>query len=203
MPTHARIHSVELPHAVPTKDVKANEGSNVRPGFVLTQSPSAVFIAGDNVGTRNHHVLFAKAAGLVSYKTTKSGQFEVSIGNDKVAKPKKAAAPKPEAKAAPKPKAASKKKEAFESDAPAPTNLMSSAPDAIDDLKKVSGIGPVFEKRLNALGVYLYSQLAAFSERDVEWLAVQMESYPDRIANDEWLAQAADLAAGKPSSMKG
>jgi predicted flap endonuclease-1-like 5' DNA nuclease len=198
MPTHALIQSAELPIAVRTKDVKASEGSAVRPGFVLTRSPSGIFVPGDNVGQAKKNQLFAKIAGFVSYKATNDGQVEVSVGGTAPASKPKAAA-----KSAEKPKTASKKKEAFTTDAPAPAGLLSSAPDKADDLKLVSGVGPVFEKTLNSNGVYLYSQLAAFTDRDVEWLAAQIGSFPDRIARDEWVDQAKDLAEGKPSRLKG
>jgi len=202
MPTHALIQSTELPMAIPTKDVKASEGSVVRPGFVLTRSPSGIFVPGDNVGQAKKNQLFAKVAGFVSYKATNDGQVEVSVGGSAPTSKPKAAA-KPAEKSSEKPKAASKKKEAYTTDAPAPAGLLSSAPDKADDLKLVSGIGPVFEKTLNSNGIYLYSQLAAFTDRDVEWLAAQIGSFPDRIARDEWVDQAKDLAEGKPSRLKG
>ena len=88
------------------------------------------------------------------------------------------------------------KKEKFVTDAPAPTNLLKEAPTDVDDLKKIKGVGPKFEGLLNSFGIYQYAQLAAFSAKDVEWLAAELGSFPDRIDRDEWVKQAKDLAKG-------
>lgn len=105
---------------------------------------------------------------------------------------KKAEAPKAEEK----PKKAAAKKEKFVTDAPKPANLLSEAPAEVDDLKKIKGVGPKFEGLLNSFGIYKYEQLAAFSARDVEWLAAELGSFPDRIDRDEWVQQAGTLAKG-------
>ena len=39
-----------------------------------------------------------------------------------------------------------------------------------DDLKKISGVGPKLEAMLNELGIYHYSQIAAFSPENVAWV---------------------------------
>ena len=107
-------------------------------------------------------------------------------------------APKPATKATAKTLAKSKK-EVFTTDAPAPKNLIKRKPAKadIDDLKTVSGVGPVFEKLLNKNGVYQFKQLAEFKKRDVEWLSAQIGSFPDRIERDEWVKQAKALARKK------
>jgi len=64
-----------------------------------------------------------------------------------------------------------------------------------DDLKKISGIGPVIEKKLNELGIYHFSQIADFKERDIE-LVNNAIDFPGRIERDEWLDQAKTLAEG-------
>ena len=93
------------------------------------------------------------------------------------------------------------KKEVFTTDAPAPKNLIKRRPAKaeIDDLKEVSGIGPVFEKLLNKNGVYQFKQLADFKKRDVEWLSAQIGSFPDRIERDDWVKQAKALARKRRS----
>lgn len=110
---------------------------------------------------------------------------------------KEAAASAAKAEEKPAPKKAAAKKEKFVSDAPAPKGLFTEAPSDVDDLKKVKGIGPKFEGMLNGFGIYQWSQLAAFSDQDVEWLATNLGSFPDRIARDEWVKQAGELAAAK------
>ena len=65
-----------------------------------------------------------------------------------------------------------------------------------DDLKRVKGIGPVNEKNLNALGVYHFSQVAAWSKKEVDWVGTFL-AFPGRIEREDWLSQAKLLAAGK------
>lgn len=64
-----------------------------------------------------------------------------------------------------------------------------------DDLKKISGVGPVLEKRLNELGIFHFWQVAKFEERDIE-LVNEAMSFPGRIERDEWIDQAKNLAEG-------
>jgi predicted flap endonuclease-1-like 5' DNA nuclease len=112
------------------------------------------------------------------------------------AAPAKAA---PAKAAAPVKAAASGKKEKFVTDAPKPKNLITKKPAKadIDDLKKVNGIGPVFEKMLHKNGIYTFKQLGAFTKKDVEWLSGQIDSFPDRIERKEWVKQAKTLAKVK------
>ena len=125
------------------------------------------------------------------------------------AKPSKKAATKPAAakETAPKakpaatkeaaPKAAKKapaKKAAAKSDELAP---LFTAPDGpADDLKKISGVGPVLEKKLNALGVMTYAQVAAMSKDDITNLDDAL-SFKGRIERDDWQNQATELAKAK------
>jgi len=64
-----------------------------------------------------------------------------------------------------------------------------------DDLKLISGIGPVIEKRLNESGIYHFRQVANFEQRDID-LVNDAISFPGRIERDEWIAQAKNLADG-------
>jgi NADH-quinone oxidoreductase subunit E len=66
---------------------------------------------------------------------------------------------------------------------------------APDDLKLISGVGPVLERRLNALGVTRYDQIAAFGAEDVERLDAAM-GFRGRIVRDDWVRQAQALATG-------
>lgn len=69
-------------------------------------------------------------------------------------------------------------------------------PGAPDDLKAIGGIGPKLEKVLNGFGLWTYGQIAALTEGEILWLDEQL-GFRGRIARDEWLKQAAALAAGK------
>ena len=64
-----------------------------------------------------------------------------------------------------------------------------------DDLKKILGIGPVLEEKLNEMGIYHYSQIAEFSETDVTNINTHL-NFPGRIERDEWIPQAKELVSG-------
>ncbi|MCZ6508120.1 MAG: hypothetical protein O7A04_08775 [Acidobacteria bacterium] len=68
---------------------------------------------------------------------------------------------------------------------------------AADDLKRIQGIGPVLERTLNSLGVYHFSQIAGWSETDIQWIAAHINTFPDRIVRDGWAAQAEKLLREK------
>lgn len=62
-----------------------------------------------------------------------------------------------------------------------------------DDLKRISGVGPAIEKRLNALGIFTYEQVSRFDEHLVEQVNQAIEFFPGRIARDNWVGQATEL----------
>ena len=61
-----------------------------------------------------------------------------------------------------------------------------------DDLKKISGVGPAFEKRLNSAGIFHFWQVAALSSEQVESLEEEL-SMQGRMERDEWVKQAKEL----------
>ena len=70
------------------------------------------------------------------------------------------------------------------------------APDGVpDDLKLISGVGPVLEGRLNALGITQWSQVAKLSAEDIAKVEDSL-SFKGRVARDNWLQQAEALAKG-------
>lgn len=102
----------------------------------------------------------------------------------KKAAPKKADA-KPAAKAAPKAAAAA--------GAVAAGALFAAPEGEPDDLKLISGVGPVLEKKLHALGITKFAQVAAFTADDIAKVDDAL-SFKGRIERDNWLDQAAELA---------
>lgn len=64
-----------------------------------------------------------------------------------------------------------------------------------DDLRRIRGIGPQNATRLNALGVYHYEQIAAWTSAEVRWVGAYL-AFPGRIEREDWIAQAKALAAG-------
>jgi NADH-quinone oxidoreductase subunit E len=68
-----------------------------------------------------------------------------------------------------------------------------------DDLQRIKGVGPVNEKRLHELGVYHFDQIAAWVRSEIRWVGTYL-SFPGRIDREQWVAQAAKLAAGGSGS---
>jgi len=64
-----------------------------------------------------------------------------------------------------------------------------------DDLKLISGIGPVLEGKLNAIGITKWSQVAAMTPEDIAKLESSL-NFRGRVTRDNWLAQAEVLARG-------
>ena len=205
--------------------VKRYGGELVTAGNIIVRQRGTKFHPGTNMGLGRDHTLFALSDGYVKFHVGQRGRSLVSVVDENPNTPpssaKKIGAPTASAKAAAavavasaavstkaeakkaeapkateKPKKAAAKKEKFVTDAPAPANLLKEAPTDVDDLKKIKGVGPKFEGLLNSFGIYQYAQLAAFSAKDVEWLAAELGSFPDRIDRDEWVKQAGELAKG-------
>ena len=59
-----------------------------------------------------------------------------------------------------------------------------------DDLKKIHGIGPVIERALNKMGTYTYIQIARWTPSDIAKVARKLETVPERIKRDNWIAGA-------------
>lgn len=68
------------------------------------------------------------------------------------------------------------------------------SPTNADDLKVIVGIGPFLEKKLHALGINTFRQIANFNEDDIVQINDLIEFFPGRIVRDNWVGQAAELA---------
>jgi predicted flap endonuclease-1-like 5' DNA nuclease len=62
-----------------------------------------------------------------------------------------------------------------------------------DDLKLISGIGPVIERKLNAIGIYNFKQISELTPYAIEQVTAAIKFFPDRIGRDNWIGQAAAL----------
>ncbi len=67
-----------------------------------------------------------------------------------------------------------------------------------DNIKKVNGIGPVFEKKLNSIGINSFEQIASWTNADVERIDNELE-LSGRPQREEWVSKAKILAAAKNS----
>ncbi|MEO1322775.1 MAG: hypothetical protein AAFV59_07185 [Pseudomonadota bacterium] len=63
-----------------------------------------------------------------------------------------------------------------------------------DDLTKIKGIGPKLSKRLNALGIYHFKQIAEWSEDQAQWVDDYL-AFKGRVAREAWISQARILSA--------
>ena len=63
------------------------------------------------------------------------------------------------------------------------------------DLKKISGVGPAIEKKLNAMGVKRYEQIANWTKADITE-ADDILNFKGRIEREDWISQAKTLASG-------
>lgn len=68
-----------------------------------------------------------------------------------------------------------------------------------DDLKRVRGIGPGFERALNAIGVTSFQQIAAWTPEDVARIAPLIRALPGRIERERWIEKARELC-GLPNA---
>lgn len=59
-----------------------------------------------------------------------------------------------------------------------------------DNLQKINGIGPFIEKKLNALGIYRFDQIARLNNRDIDIINQIIDLKPDFIRQDNWVKQA-------------
>jgi len=101
------------------------------------------------------------------------------------------AAPAPVAEAAPEPAPAPAPAAA----APEGDALFAKPEGEPDDLKQISGVGPVLEGKLHDLGITKFAQVAAFTPEQIVMVDDRL-SFKGRIERDEWLKQAAELAKG-------
>jgi len=62
-----------------------------------------------------------------------------------------------------------------------------------NDLKRIKGVGPKIEQKLNELGIYHFDQIAAWDSQTVDWVDDYL-SFKGRIKRDRWIDQAKELA---------
>ena len=84
---------------------------------------------------------------------------------------------------------------AAEAEAIKPANLLTEARGGqADDLKKISGVGPKLEGLLHENGVFHFDQVAAWNADEIAYMDDKL-SFKGRIERDNWIEQAAKLAA--------
>jgi predicted flap endonuclease-1-like 5' DNA nuclease len=69
-----------------------------------------------------------------------------------------------------------------------------------DDLKRIRGIGPAFERALKARGVTTFSQIAGWSASEMEETARALRLKIERIRREDWVGGARALLEGSEKS---
>ena len=65
--------------------------------------------------------------------------------------------------------------------------------DNADDLKLISGVGPVVEEKLNEIGIYTFEQVSKMTKTEYDLLDSLTGKFPGRAERDNWAAQATEL----------
>ena len=75
------------------------------------------------------------------------------------------------------------------------------APATPDNLKLISGVGPVLEGILHSLGIYTFAQVAAWTKAERDWVDGYL-NFKGRIDRDDWVKQADALAKGEDEYLR-
>ena len=71
--------------------------------------------------------------------------------------------------------------------------LGTASADEKDDLKTIKGVGPFIEEKLNALGIFTFSQISKMTSELEDQVNEAIEFFPGRVKRDEWAKQAKEL----------
>jgi len=59
--------------------------------------------------------------------------------------------------------------------------------------KKIGGVGPFIEEKLNRIGIYTFEQIASMTTEQAGKINEAIEFFPGRIQRDDWVSQARDM----------
>lgn len=76
-----------------------------------------------------------------------------------------------------------------------------SKPDHADDLTALKGVASTLERRLQALGVYTYEQIASWTPDQVREFSSRL-AFKDRIEREQWVEQARELLASQQAKKR-
>ncbi|MEF2551249.1 NADH-quinone oxidoreductase subunit NuoE [Aurantimonas sp. A2-1-M11] len=79
-----------------------------------------------------------------------------------------------------------------------PADLLDAPQGAKDDLKRIKGVGPVIEGRLNGLGVFHFRQIAEWRPAELIWIDDYL-NFRGRAVREGWIEQAKELVSSSSS----
>jgi len=85
--------------------------------------------------------------------------------------------------------------EAVSDEAMKPWGLAGPIGGKADNLTRIKGIGSKINQLLNEMGIYHFSQIAAWTEKDIEEVDEKLQ-FKGRIVREKWVEQAKVLAEG-------
>lgn len=62
-----------------------------------------------------------------------------------------------------------------------------------DDLKLISGVGPVMKEKLHQIGIFTFEQVSKMTDSEYNLLDSIIDEFPGRAKRDDWAGQAAKL----------
>lgn len=65
--------------------------------------------------------------------------------------------------------------------------------DSKDDLKLISGVGPVYEEKLNSIGIYTFEQVSKLTPDAIKAIEELTKYFPGKIEREDWISQAKNL----------
>lgn len=183
------------PGGVATSRAGEEPAAAAQPSSPVVSDPVANAEKSASPGTMPAAVADAPAKRPAQRKPGKPGAAKVSKGKTTKGRTTTARVSEPRAaksaKATPKPK--STKPQSAKDKQPETGKTPKAVP---DNLKKIKGVGPVIEAKLNAAGINSFAQIAAWSKKEQIAFAEQL-SFAGRIEREEWVRQAKLLAKGE------
>ncbi len=134
-----------------------------------------------------------QARTIVRIEEILTGGKKPAAAKKKAAKKSDAKAPEPKAEPKPEPKAEAPPKAKAEAPPKDAAPAFERPEGAPDDLKKLPGVGPATEKKLNALGLTTYAQIAALTAEEIEAVDTALK-LKGKIEADGWPSLAKELA---------
>ena len=65
--------------------------------------------------------------------------------------------------------------------------------DQKDDLKEISGVGPVYEEKLNSIGIFTFEQVSKLTPESIKAIEELTKYFPGKIEREDWVSQAKNL----------